>query len=80
MAHAARSRNPLAPALEALVEELARLTSKERQTIVRAVEERVAARSSLASRPLSVDVLLASSGIVSLGGDAVEDARALYDG
>lgn len=66
--------------MEALVEQLARLTSKERQAVVRAVEERVAARSPLASRPLPVDVLLASSGIVSLGGNAVEDARALYDG
>jgi len=69
---------PLAPALEALVETLARLSSQERQAVVRAVEKRLAGRSGL--RPLAADVLLAASGVVSLGGNAVEDSRALYDG
>ena len=70
---------PLSAVLEALVDKLARLTPQERREVVRAVEERVSVRQPV-NRPVAADYLLTASGIVSLGGDAVEDSRALYDG
>lgn len=61
-------------ALKPLVEALAKLQPAERDLVVRAAE------SSRRYKAVSWELLEAARGVVSFGGDAVEDCRALYDG
>ncbi len=70
------------PALKPLVDQLARLTDEERQEVVAAAEH--AARTQRnedadAARQRRWDWLWGSIGIVSLGGNAIEDCERLYD-
>ncbi|GMV18169.1 MAG: hypothetical protein HS104_24415 [Polyangiaceae bacterium] len=60
--------------LKPLVEQLAKLQPSDRDLVVRAAE------SSPRYRPVTWELLEAARGVVSLGGDAVEDCKALYDG
>ncbi|MBK7580535.1 MAG: hypothetical protein IPI67_10055 [Myxococcales bacterium] len=62
-------------ALKPLVEELANLQPGERDLVVRAAE-----RAQRRYKPVSWELLEAARGVVNLGGDAVEDCKALYDG
>lgn len=62
-------------ALKPLVEQLARLQPSERDLVVRAAE-RVQRR----YKVMSWELFEAARGVVNLGGDAVEDCKALYDG
>lgn len=61
-------------ALKPLVEQLAKLQPGDRDLVVRAAE------SSPRCRAVTWELLEAARGVVSLGGDAVEDCKALYDG
>jgi len=60
-----------------LVKQLASLQPSERELVMHAAE---AASQSGRYPTMSWDVLHEARGVVSLGGDAVEDTRALYDG
>lgn len=64
------------PELEDLVRALAALPAAERRRVV-AATERAAARP---QATLSWDLWDRACGVVSLGGDAVEDCDRLYDG
>jgi hypothetical protein len=64
-------------ALKPLVEQLANLHAADRERIVRAA--RRVARDAR-RRTVSWSHLRDARGVVSLGGDAIEDTRALYDG
>ncbi len=61
-------------ALEPLVQQLARLHPDERDLVVRAAATRRRHKS------VSWQLFEAARGVVSFGGDAVEDSKALYDG
>ncbi len=71
--------NLLPPALEAIANQLAKLAPRERQAVVRAAENRTETAKS-ALRPVKASLLLAKRGLVALGGNALEDTQALYDG
>jgi len=64
-------------ALKPLVEQLAKLSEDERHLVVNAAE-RTASRQRL--RALTTEDLRRLSGVVAMGGNAVEDSDALYDG
>lgn len=59
--------------LKPLVEQLAQLQPSDRDLVARAGE------SSPRYRAVTWELLDAARGVVSLGGDAVEDCKALYD-
>ncbi|MCC6898401.1 MAG: hypothetical protein IT377_05465 [Polyangiaceae bacterium] len=61
-------------ALKPLVEQLAKLQPGERDLVVRAAEGQ------RRYNAVSWELLDAARGVVNLGGDAVEDCKALYDG
>ena len=65
-------------ALEPLVKQLASLQPSERELVMHAAE--AASQSGGRYPTMSWEVLEEARGVVSLGGDAVEDTRALYDG
>jgi hypothetical protein len=60
--------------LQALVDTLRSLSKDERDLVIQVAQ----ARTKL--KPVDPRVLLDAAGIVSLGGNAVEDSKALYDG
>jgi hypothetical protein len=64
------------PALEPLVRRLAELPDDERREVVAAAEESAATK----KPTLAWSSWDAARGVVSLGGDAVEDCDLLYDG
>jgi hypothetical protein len=64
-------------ALKPLVEQLASLPEEQREAVIHAAR---CERSTLKLRAVPWDHLLAAVGKVNLGGDAIEDSRALYDG
>ena len=65
--------------LRDLVKQLAALRSEQRQLVVRAAEQTdPAARPRYPAMPW--ELIEKSIGVVSLGGDAVADCEALYDG
>lgn len=69
------SRLEVPPEHQALVQQLAVLPGRERRAVFAAAEA--------AARPKDVsswDAIEAMSGVVALGGDAVEDCDRLYDG
>jgi hypothetical protein len=69
---------PIPEQLEPLVERLAGLNEQDRELVIRAARRR--RRSRVVLKAVPWDVLWRASGTVSLGGNAVEDANALYDG
>ena len=69
---------PVPELLKPLVEKLAELTEQDRELVIRAARRR--RRSKVELKPVPWDVLRRSSGIVSFGGNAVEDTNAIYDG
>ncbi|HET7505754.1 MAG TPA: hypothetical protein VFK02_32260 [Kofleriaceae bacterium] len=64
-------------ALKPLVEQLATLEAADRERIVRAARRAARERR---RRTISWGHLRDARGVVSVGGDAIEDTRALYDG
>ncbi|HEX2878699.1 MAG TPA: hypothetical protein VHO25_04100 [Polyangiaceae bacterium] len=65
---------PLPEPLQTLVDTLRSLSEDERDLVIQVAQ----ARSKL--KPVDPRVLLDAAGIVHLGGNAVEDSKALYDG
>jgi hypothetical protein len=63
--------------LELLVEKLADLSPQDRELVIRAARRR--RRSKVELRAVPWEALWRSRGVVSLGGDAVEDTNAMYD-
>jgi hypothetical protein len=63
--------------LEMLVEKLADLSQQDRELVIRAARRR--RRSKIELKPVPWEAVWRSSGVVSLGGDAVEDTNAIYD-
>ena len=72
--HASTLPEPLRP----LVEQLAALSDADRRKVIDAVQASM--RPSVVLRPVPWDVVDRARGIVKLGGNAVEDCNALYDG
>lgn len=64
-------------ALKPLVEQLARLNQEDRHLVVEAAERSVPHRR---FRGLSLEELQRLTGVVAIGGNALEDCDALYDG
>jgi hypothetical protein len=63
--------------LQPLVKQLVELSEVDRQLVIRAANSQAEPRK---LRTMSWETLDRARGIVSLGGDAVEDCKALYDG
>jgi hypothetical protein len=63
--------------LQPLVTQLAALNEGDRDLVIRAANSQAEPRK---LRTMSWETLDRARGIVSLGGDAVEDCKALYDG
>lgn len=66
--------DPVPEALKPLVDQLASLPEEQREAVIHA------ARREHKLRPVPWDHLLAAVGKVNLGGDAIDDCEALYDG
>lgn len=64
-------------ALKPLVDQLASLPEEQREAVIHASRRE---RNTLELRPVPWDHLLAAVGKVDLGGDAIEDCKAIYDG
>ncbi len=72
------SATPTVPEqLQPLVQQLAALTEGDRDLVIRALESRLHARR---LRTMSWQTVERATGIVSLGGNADDDCKALYDG
>jgi len=72
------SAAPVVPEqLQPLVEQLAALNEGDRRLVIQAANSQAEPRK---LRTMSWETLDRARGIVSLGGDAVEDCKALYDG
>jgi hypothetical protein len=69
---------PVPDLLRPLIDKLADLTEQDRELVIRAARHR--RRSKVELKPVPWHVLVRSSGIVSFGGNAVEDTNAIYDG
>jgi hypothetical protein len=68
----------LPDALRPLAEELAKLSEREREMVISAARSENAARRGYPT--MSWSSLMSSAGIVSFGGNAIEDSDALFDG
>ena len=68
---------PLVKQLAELNKQLAELNEGDRQLVIQAANSQAEPRK---LRTMSWETLDRARGIVSLGGDAVEDCKALYDG
>lgn len=64
--------------LEPLVEKLMDLSEQDRELVIRATSRR--RRIQVELKPVPWEKLWQASGTVSLGGNAVEDTNAIYDG
>ena len=74
----AKTSPPLPDALRPLATELAKLSEQERELVISAAR---AANTTRRPHPtISWASLMSAKGVVSFGGDAVEDCDALYDG
>ncbi len=77
MAQPKHMPDPVPAALKPLVDQLAGLSSEQRRLVIEAAEQSVRAHESVG---LSEQDIQRLTGIVAIGGNALEDCDALYDG
>ncbi len=77
MAQPKHMPEPVPAALKPLVDQLAKLTSEQRRLVVEAAEQTVEPREFVG---LSEQDIQRLTGVVAIGGNALDDCDALYDG